>query len=83
MYKIVLSKTAKNHIKKLPKRYQKSALETLLDLKVSPLSGKALARELKGRFSFQFGPYRMIYKVHKKEKRIEVLAVRHRKNAYN
>ena len=75
MYEVILSKTAINQIKKLPTRYKKSALEALKDLKENPLLGKALVRELKGRFSFRFGPYRIIYKINKKEKRIEVLAV--------
>ena len=83
MYQIVLSKTAKNQIKKLPSRYQKPAIEALKDLKETPLTGKALVRELKGRLSFQFGPYRIIYKINRKEKRVEVLAVRHRKYAFN
>lgn len=83
MYNVILSKTAKSQIKRIPRRYQRSAIEVLADLKESPLSGNALTRELKGRFSFQFGPYRMIYKVNRKERKIEVLAIRHRKHAYS
>ncbi len=83
MYSIILSKTAKSQIRKLPKRYQKSAIEALGDLKEAPLLGKALVRELACRFSFTFGPFRMIYKINKQEKRVEVLAIRHRKHAYN
>ena len=83
MYKLIISKTAKNQIKKLPDRYKKSTIEAMKDLKDNPLLGKALVRELKGRFSFQFGPYRIIYRINKKENRLEILAVRHRKYAYN
>jgi len=83
MYDVVLSTSVRSQIKKLPRRYQKSAIEALEELREIPLSGKALARELKGQFSFQFGPYRMIYKIKKREKKVEVLAVRHRKYAYN
>ena len=83
MYDVILSNTARGQIKKLPRRYQKSALEALEDLKETPLSGKALARELKSRFSFQFGPYRIIYKIKKREKKVEVLVIRHRKYAYS
>ncbi len=83
MYNVILSNLAKGQIKKLPRRYQKSAVEALEELSETPLSGKALARELKGRFSFQFGPYRIIYKIKIQEKKMEVLAVRHRKYAYN
>jgi len=83
MYDLVLSRTAKGQIKRLPKHYQKSAVEALEDLKNTPLLGKALVRELKGKFSFRFGPYRIIYKINRKEKRVEVLAVRHRKFAYS
>jgi len=83
MYDVILSSSARGQIKKLPLRYRKSAVEVLEELRETPLSGKALARELKSRFSFQFGPYRMIYKIKEKEKKIEVLAVRHRKYAFN
>jgi len=83
MYNVVLSNTARAQIKKLPRRYQKSAVEVLEDLEEAPLTGKALARELKGRFSFQFGSYRIIYKIKKQERKVEVLAIRHRKHAYN
>lgn len=83
MYKLIISKTAKNQIKKLPDRYKKSTIEAMKDLKDNPLLGKALVRELKGRFSFQFGPYRIIYRINKKENRLEILAVRHRKYPYN
>jgi mRNA-degrading endonuclease RelE of RelBE toxin-antitoxin system len=83
MYDIVLSQTARGQIKKLPLRYKKSAIEALEDLRHTPLAGKALVRELAGRFSFQFGPYRIIYKINKQAKRVEVLAVRHRQYAYS
>jgi mRNA-degrading endonuclease RelE of RelBE toxin-antitoxin system len=82
MYALVISNSAKKQIKKLPPRYQKSAIESLKDLKEDPFLGKALARELKGTFSFQFGSYWIIYKINKQEKRVEILAVRHRKYAY-
>lgn len=83
MYQLVLSNTARLQIKKLPKHYQRSAIEALEDLRTNPLSGKALARELSGRLSYHFGPYRILYKINKRIKRVEVLAVRHRKFAYN
>ena len=83
MYGLIISGSAMKQIKRLPPKYQKSAIESLKDLKENPLLGKALMRELKGRFSFQFGSYRIIYKINKKEKRVEVLAVRHRKYAYS
>ena len=83
MYDLVIASSAAKQIKRLPSKYQQSAIESLKDLKENPFLGKALMRELKGMFSFQFGSYRIIYKINKKEKRVEVLAVRHRKYAYN
>lgn len=83
MYDVILSSSARSRIKKLPSRYRKSAIEALEDLREIPLIGKALTRELKGRFSFQFGPYRIIYKIKKKERKVEILTIRHRKHAYN
>ena len=83
MYEVIVSNSARSRIKKLPQRYRKSAIDALEELKATPLLGKALTRELRGKFSFQFGPYRMIYKVNKQDKRVEVLVIRHRKYAYN
>src|SRR4030066_267620 len=43
-----------------------------------PFLGKPLTRELTGRFSFRVSVYRIIYKVSKKDRTIDILTIGHR-----
>jgi mRNA interferase RelE/StbE len=44
--------------------------------------GKPLKGILKGLFRYRVGPYRVIYAIDRTERRVIILHVRHRKNAY-
>ena len=83
MYKLRISSLAKKEIKKISKTHQKAVLEALLEIKEKPLAGKALTRELSGRFSFRVGVYRIIYKVNKKDRTIDVITDGHRSKIYD
>jgi len=54
----------------------------LAEIKEEPFLGKPLARELTGKFSFRVGVYRIIYKVNKKDKVIDILTAGHRATVY-
>lgn len=82
MYELRIYKKAQIAIKKIPRLYQKPVIETLGEILKVPLTGKPLTHELSGRFSFKVGPYRIIYKVSKREKLIHVIAVGHRSKIY-
>lgn len=82
MYKLRISKRAENEIKKIPQPHQEAIITALSEVKEDPLLGKPLTRELTGRFSFRVGVYRIIYKVNKKDKNIDVLSAGHRAAVY-
>lgn len=83
MYKLLVSVKAKKEVKSLSKRYQLSIVEALEDIRENPLGGKALTRELTGRFSYRVGVYRIIYKVNRKDGIITVITAGHRSTIYD
>lgn len=82
MYKLRISSKAENEIKKISHPHQKAIILALADIKEEPLLGKPLTRELTGRFSFRVGVYRIIYKINKKDKIINILSAGHRAIIY-
>jgi len=57
----------------------KSALQTLLE---EPHCGKSLKEELQGLRSYRVKKYRIIYRVVRKEKELEIVAIGPRRNIY-
>lgn len=82
MYKLRISSKAASEIKKIPHPHQKAIMLSLVEIKEDPLLGKPLTRELTGKFSFRVGVYRIIYKVNKKDKVIDILTAGHRGTVY-
>ena len=82
MYKLRISSKAKNEIKKISYPHQKAIILVLAEIKEEPFLGKPLTRELTGKFSFRVGIYRIIYKVNKKDKAIDILTAGHRATVY-
>ncbi len=83
MYRLVVSISARNQIKKLKQVYQQAIVSALEDIKEDPYLGKPLTRELSGRFSYRIGIYRIIYKVNFKEKIVLIITAGHRSVVYN
>ncbi len=82
MYKLRVSSRAENEIKKITHPHQKAIILALTEIKEEPFLGKPLTRELTGKFSFRVGVYRIIYKVNKKDKVIDILTAGHRATIY-
>ena len=82
MYELRIYKKAQREIKKISRLHQKAILEALAEIKENPLVGKPLTEELTGRFSYRIGSYRIIYRVNKKEKVIQVVTAGHRSTIY-
>ena len=82
MYELRIFKQASREIKKISRMHQKALLEALNAIRENPFSGKPLARELTGRYSYRVGVYRIIYKINKKDKIIFVLSAGHRSRVY-
>ena len=82
MYQVVLKKSAEKSLQKIEKSFRIRILEALDYLEKEPLLGKPLLGKLKGFYSLRVWPYRIIYTVYKKELRVFVIAIAHRKNVY-
>lgn len=83
MFKIKLTSKAKKELKNLSKEDKLSIAEIIEDLKENQLLGKVLDRDLKNKFSYRVGVYRIIYKVDQKDKIVEVISAGHRSTFYN
>lgn len=82
MFKLLISARAKKRLKNLKQNHQKAILSALEEIKEDPFIGKPLTRELRGRFSFRVGVYRIIYKISEIDKTVSVLNAGHRHNIY-
>lgn len=83
MYKVIIAPRAKKQLKNISKSISRDAIGlTIEDLKEDPHIGKRLARELAGRYSYRIGIYRVIYKIHEREKVVEIISAGHRSKVY-
>jgi mRNA interferase RelE/StbE len=64
-----------------PALYQRVA-KTLDDLERDPFQGKPLTGELKGRYSYRVGSYRIVYLIRRHELLVLVIDVGHRRDIY-
>lgn len=82
MYQLKLTGRAKKELKNIKKIYEATISSALEEIKEDPFIGKALTRELTDRFSFKVGVYRIIYRVNKKDKIVNILTAGHRATVY-
>ena len=80
---VVLSDDAKKQLKRLPKTARIKIFKKLDLLEKNPNSGKKLGGELSDFWSIRVWPYRIIYEIDIKLKRIDVHRIAHRQGAYN
>lgn len=83
MYKIKLTAKAKRELKKISQTDKLRLAEIIEDLKEDPLIGKPLSRQFVHRFSYRVGVYRVIYKINRADKLVEILSAGHRSKVYN
>lgn len=81
-YQVVLVKSARKRLQKLPKIKKDSVLKALKELEQDPFLGKPLTGELAGLFSLRVWPYRIIYRIEKSRLVVIVLNIGHRQSAY-
>lgn len=83
-YILIISAKANKKLKEIAKEHKQAVVYALQDIKDYPsLVGKSLGRDLKGRFSYRMGIYRIIYQIHEKDKTILVISAGHRGVIYN
>lgn len=80
--KVALSEDAIKQYKKLPKASQTKINKKLFALEEDPYSGKKLSGEFKDFWTIRAWPYRIIYEINEKAKRVEVHKIRHRQGSY-
>ena len=83
MFHLIISPRAQNHLRKIKKEHQLAVKSAMEDIKEDPFLGKPLSRELTGKFSYRVNVYRIIYKVNREDKVVNILSARHRGVAYN
>ena len=82
VWKIVLSKQASTFLNQQNAK-MRARLDAALGLLADdPRSGKMLAGDLKGYWSFRVGNYRIIYSIDNGKVWIEILRISHRKEVY-
>jgi len=81
-WKIKFLKKAEKELNNIPAKYQKRILTILPIIADSPFAGKKLKGECDGCYSYRIWPYRVIYKVYKKESLILILRIGHRQGVY-
>lgn len=80
--KIELSDAAKKDLKRLPKPEGKKIARKIFQLGQFPFAGKKLSGELDSKYSLRSWPYRIIYKIYKKEEIVYILIIEHRQGVY-
>ncbi len=85
MYKVVLTGSAENVLKKVfrsDKRLYHRLIATMETLKESPYHGKALRGRLKGKYCVRVGMHRIIYEISKQKLIVYILIIGHRQQVY-
>ena len=84
-YKVELSNQAERVIRRMVERepalYQRVA-GALDDLQRDPHQGKPLKGELKGRYSYRVGSYRILYILHQQKLLVLMIDIGHRRDIY-
>ena len=84
-YRIELSNQAGRVIRRMAERepalYQRVA-HALDDLARDPFQGKPLKGELRGRYSYRVGSYRILYLVRQQELLVLIIDLGHRRDIY-
>ena len=84
-YKLELSNQAERVIRRMAERepalYRRVA-DALDDLQRDPYQGKPLKGELKGRYSYRIGSYRVVYLIRQQELLVLIIDIGHRRGIY-
>ena len=83
LYDVKFSPGAEKDLKKLPDVVRGKVVDSLLELKTNPFSGKKLKGKLKGFYSLRIWPYRIIYCISNKELVVLIIKIGHRKDVYS
>ena len=81
-YKAALTRNFLRQLKKLPKNVKNRVLKAVDELIRNPFLGVRLRGELRGKWRWRVGKYRMIYRIDRTSKLVVFLDVGLRKKSY-
>ncbi|MBU1179734.1 type II toxin-antitoxin system RelE/ParE family toxin [Patescibacteria group bacterium] len=73
-----VANSIKKDLRAIPQPWQHRIIKAMYSLEEAPFSGEKMWGEHKGKYKLRVWPYRIIYKIDKKEKIIRILEVGHR-----
>ena len=83
MFRIIILPKAQKQIKGIKKIYKQAIKLAIEEIKDDPFVGKLLSRELTGKFTYKVSVYRIIYKINKEDKIVNILSAGHRSTVYD
>jgi mRNA-degrading endonuclease RelE of RelBE toxin-antitoxin system len=81
-YRLLYSRTSREHIRKIHPELKSIIRARIKKLINNPYFGKKLEKELSGYFSLRAKRFRILYKIHEKNRTVEIHYVGHRKDVY-
>ena len=81
-HQLVLPRRAQKELARIDKRYYARILLALKYIASNPYDGKRLFGEHKGELSYRVWPYRIIYRIKRKDRVVLVVHVGHRQGVY-
>lgn len=82
MITLIIHRTARKSLSRLPKKHQQNILEAIILLRTNPYLGKKLEGDYEGKYTLRVWPYRIIYKFEKQQLTVYVLEIGHRQGVY-
>lgn len=81
-YKIELSSRAKRDLRLVPKYYKSAIRQAYKEICEDPFIYKELHDEFTGYYAYRVSVYRIVYKVFKKDRKVQIYTIGHRAIVY-
>ena len=82
MYQVVLARSTEKDLNRVASAHEPHIFAALLDLRKDPFLGKQLKGKFKHCYSLRVWPYRIIYRIYKKDLVVFVIRIGHRQGIY-
>ena len=81
-FEVHVAKSIQKDLAKIPKPWQERVIKVIDLLEREPFYGEKMLGKLKNNYKIRVWPYRIIYKVNKKARVVEIVEVGHRQGVY-
>lgn len=82
MYRAEIRSGVADAIRSLPPEVKRAVKAAIRTISADPTAGEPLHGDLEGRFKYRVRRYRVIYRVDRSSKVIDIIGVGHRRNIY-